>query len=951
MKVHLVLAALGAIVAATLLPASVGRADVRVVPTVMFVTQPPFGGDFTSVNATFGNHEANTGSTPRGGDLYIRYSDGTLRNLTAEAGYGLQVHQEISVREPSVHWSGTKALFSMVVGGTVQNDYSPVYWQIYEVTGIGQGQTVQITRLPQPSNSNNVSPFYGTTDRIFFTSDRPRNGDQSLYPQLDEYESQPTNTGIWSMNADGTNLRLLDHTVSGAFTPIVASDGRIIFTRWDHLQRDQQSDEGTLTYGAFNYVRESSAVVTTNSTEIFPELRTVPAGNYYHGHTFNQFFPWQVNEDGTGLETVNHVGRHELESYFDSAHDGLPEFIAADGRRTAFNMLQLKESPSQAGYFYATKSQEFGTHAMGQIVALNGNEAINADNMQVDYISDPASFDAYDSGQTPPPGFPGHFRNPTPLTDGTLIAVHASSAFRDHTTSGQLSSLYDCKLVKMQQSGQYMVAGARLITNPINKTISYWDNYSYSQVSYSGPMWELDPVEVRSRPRPAARTSVLPSIENQILLDELGGQPAVDRFKNYLASHNLALIVSRNVTRRADRQQDFNLKIFNSTTQTAEPGSVPVEVRWAQFFQGDLVRSYSNYHGGRRPIAQVMHDGNNRVVAGAPPGSVELGTDGSMAALVPARRALTWQLAQNNGTASVRERYWLTFAAGEMRSCTNCHGINTVDTVLGLPAPTNPPEALRTLVRWYRDNSFNGTVGDTVGVFVPSSSTYFLRNSHQPGAADAAYSYGPANAGWVPLSGDWNGDGVDSPGLYDPQTGNFFLKNANAGGAADYAFQYGGGNSGATPIVGDWDNDGTDTVGLYFASTGSFFLRNSNSSGAAERVFGYGPAGAVPVVGDWDGDGGDSIGVYIPSTGTWFLRNSNSPGAADIAFSYGPANAGWVAMVGDWNNDNVDTVGLYNASTGFFFLRDSNTPGAANLVFGFGPTNVAMPVKGDWNGG
>ncbi len=74
-----------------------------------------------------------------------------------------------------------------------------------------------------------------------FTSDRPRNGDQSLYPQLDEYESQPTNTGIWSMNADGTNLRLLDHTVSGAFTPIVASDGRIIFTRWDHLQRDQQS--------------------------------------------------------------------------------------------------------------------------------------------------------------------------------------------------------------------------------------------------------------------------------------------------------------------------------------------------------------------------------------------------------------------------------------------------------------------------------------------------------------------------------------------------------------------------------------------------------------------------------------------------------------------------------------------------------------------------------------
>ena len=41
----------------------------RPAPAVLFVTQPPFGNDFATVNAVFGNHRAETGSTPRGGDL------------------------------------------------------------------------------------------------------------------------------------------------------------------------------------------------------------------------------------------------------------------------------------------------------------------------------------------------------------------------------------------------------------------------------------------------------------------------------------------------------------------------------------------------------------------------------------------------------------------------------------------------------------------------------------------------------------------------------------------------------------------------------------------------------------------------------------------------------------------------------------------------------------------
>src|SRR5689334_21385120 len=111
-----------------------------------------------------------------------------------------------------------------------------------------------------------------------------------------------------------------------------------------------------------------------------------------------------------------------------------------------------------------------------------------------------------------------------------------------------------------------------------------------------------------------------------------------------------------------------------------------------------------------------MRGAPRRPGAGAPSGGVKLGLDGSLAAFVPARRALSWQLTASDGSAVVRERYWVTFAAGEIRSCTNCHGINSVDVVLGQPPPTNPPQAFRDLVDWWRDNSASGTVGDTVGV-------------------------------------------------------------------------------------------------------------------------------------------------------------------------------------------------------------------------------------------
>jgi hypothetical protein len=304
--------------------------------SILFVTQVPIPGDFTSIASTFGNQRATPDSCGRGGDLYVRYPDGSIKNLTRAAGYGQvgiasdQWDRRASTLRPLERQEGrvqhgrrnpqvSVRLFDGELLATVRNH------QLHR-----SSRVPVISKVPnQPTNYNNVSPIYGTDDRVIFASDRPRNGQRNLYPQLDEYEEAPTVTGLWSLEPSTGDLFLVNHTPSGAFSPLIDNAGRVVFVRWDHLQRDQQADtdaeEGTITYGAFNWSDESAnSITTTNLVEIFPEPRPgrndLLAGTGLAGHTFNQFFPWQINEDGTEEETLNHVGRHELGgSYLNAA--------------------------------------------------------------------------------------------------------------------------------------------------------------------------------------------------------------------------------------------------------------------------------------------------------------------------------------------------------------------------------------------------------------------------------------------------------------------------------------------------------------------------------------------------------------------------------------------------------------------------------------------------------
>jgi hypothetical protein len=681
---------------------------------IVFVTQVPVPADRESRLSAFSNHLAGIDQVPRGGDLMLRYPDGSLRNLTREAGYGTSGAQganAIAVREPSVHWNGAKILFSMLVGAPARAGTEVrAFWQVYEARGLERGAALGIARVAgQPAGANNLSPLYASDGRILFTSDRPRSGTPHLYPQLDEYEAAPTTTGIWSLDPASGALRILNHAPSGAFSPIIDSYGRVVFTRWDHLQQDQlaQRDRDALGNGvalpfrSFNYAGEArNAPALATREEPFPESRAGGSSPYgpVSGYVSNFFTAWQMNQDGSGEETLNHIGQHEL------AFGHLTPSFTADpalasrtvdslhanrlALRRESGLFQLREDPRRPGIYIGTAARIHDTFTTGQLVALSGSPRLNGEQMTLTALTAGDPGDALASGR---------FRNPLPLSDGTLVASHSSE--RNAPVPGK--PLPDLRLVRLvfdQASGLYR-AGAPL-TGGIARSLSWWT--PAGPRSWSGELWELDAVELRARPVPPPTVQpALDAPERAVLAEE---HVSEDELRAWLRKRDLALIVTRDQTSRdrADLQQPFNLRVpgGKQTLSQALPDAKVYEIAHFQLFEGQQVRAYPG-RPGRRVIAQPLAPGANPASPGAPDGSVRIAPDGSTAVLVPARRALTWQTTDRQGTPVVRERNWITFQAGEMRVCASCHGINARNQA-GAPEPRNQPQALRELLVWWK---------------------------------------------------------------------------------------------------------------------------------------------------------------------------------------------------------------------------------------------------------
>jgi len=703
------------------------KAAVSVQNPVVFAGWVPTPNSFGAESSTFETHLSTPSAAPRGGCLCIWYPDGTWRDLTAAAGFGhagLQDATSIAVRDPYVSFDATKIVFSMIVGAPPQFGQQPHFWQLYEITNFAEGQTPHITLVPnQPATFNNVQPSYASDGGYLFGSDRTRDGTAFLYPQLDEYESQPTVTGIWKLDPSGFVWQVTD-APSGDQYPSLDAYGRIVYMQWDHLQRDQQCDSNPPPSNCFNYASESSTQHVSASIETFPEQRAGTVGNV-NPHTFNLFLPWCVNQDGTTPEICDHIGRHEISNYFQDAFNNdsaLHDFngivahdVGAIHTGAIENCTQGTANPLVLGQTICVDAQEFHVEGAGQIIAFNAPLGAHADqiNPVVAYLTPRAGEGTYD-GQTPPASFDGRYRNASMLTNGKLVASWTNSpnsAIGDSLQS--LNYQFRERFLTLGADGYYHPNGANLTgAAGIVRNISW---YSPDQlITYNGALWETGAVEVVARPVPPMTTTALQAPELSAF-SQAGVDP--NAFKAYLVAHNLAAFISRNITSRddADLQQPYNLSIPGGVTTVGNSGHLYQE-KWLQIMQGDDVRGdTTRAQNGHRKLAIPLHDPAALAampppVAGTPTGAVPIASDGSVAWLAPSRRSVTYQTLDPTGASVIKERYWIDGQPGEMRTCESCHGVNTLNQA-GQTPPQNVPVALVNLLTyWKAQNGGGGNV-------------------------------------------------------------------------------------------------------------------------------------------------------------------------------------------------------------------------------------------------
>ena len=94
-----------------------------------------------------------------------------------------------------------------------------------------------VTQLATDPGRDYVSPIFLPGDKIMFTTNSVVSNpvtDPNPAQHRDEYE-RGTTIQMGTMNLDGTNEQLGPRNLSHRTMPSLASDGRVIFTQWDHL--------------------------------------------------------------------------------------------------------------------------------------------------------------------------------------------------------------------------------------------------------------------------------------------------------------------------------------------------------------------------------------------------------------------------------------------------------------------------------------------------------------------------------------------------------------------------------------------------------------------------------------------------------------------------------------------------------------------------------------------
>ena len=150
----------------------------------------------------------------------IHNSQGRLCRLNLRTGKLSVLLEDLTgaVRDPCVHYDGSKIVFSYRKGGTDA-------YHLYTINSDGTGLR-QMTDGP----FDDIEPVYLPDDGIAFCSSRSRRWVNCW--------CTPVAT-LHRCDGEGHDIRPLSANIEHDNTPAMLSDGRILYTRWEYVDRSQ----------------------------------------------------------------------------------------------------------------------------------------------------------------------------------------------------------------------------------------------------------------------------------------------------------------------------------------------------------------------------------------------------------------------------------------------------------------------------------------------------------------------------------------------------------------------------------------------------------------------------------------------------------------------------------------------------------------------------------------
>ena len=307
-------------------------------------------------------------------DLYMRdraSPSAAEHNITARIH---PANELWDVKDVDVSADASKVIFAMRGPLTDnQDDKDPPSWNIWEYTIATDTLRRVISSNVIAEEGQDVSPHYLPDGHILFSSTRQY---QSKAVLLDEnkgqFEAQDENRSesvfvLHVMNADGTNIQQITFNQSHDLDPTVLSDGRIVFSRWDHapgrngVHLYATNPDGTntqLLYGSSSHTTftdTSSTGTTTYPTVQFTKPREMP-----DGQILSVIRPFNGTEYGGDLYIID-TQRYVENNQPTLANAGM---VGPAQSKSTPNNVRLINAPSPGGRFVSAVPLWDGTNRL-----------------------------------------------------------------------------------------------------------------------------------------------------------------------------------------------------------------------------------------------------------------------------------------------------------------------------------------------------------------------------------------------------------------------------------------------------------------------------------------------------------------------------------------------------------------------------------------------------------